>query len=409
MPYEIIITNRTLMGPLVPDIIGNELNYIVALLVGIAFGFVLEQAGFSSSRKLAGVFYGYDFTVLRVFFTAAVTAMAGSIVLGYFGLLDMDMIYVNPTYLWAAIVGGAIMGVGFIIGGYCPGTSMCGAAIGKIDAMFFVGGSLFGVLIFAEGYTAFEGIYNGSFLGDLKVFNSLGMSRGAFALFLVTAALGAFYATDWIEGKVTHRAEPKAGRLRKQYALFTGIGLTVGVVLLFTPDRKTSILDRASDPNYISAQKPDVMTSDELAYRLLDEDPSLQVIDVRSAGEFDKMTLPRAVNCTAANMFSKESSEILSVKKKRRVFIADNELDERRADIVAHSLGIENTCVLKGGLTEFASSILWYKSPASITDDQTADTDRFRLRAAPALAKLIADSKNKPKVVKIVRKIAGGC
>ena len=71
------------MGPFVPDIISDELNLVVALLLGIAFGAVLEQAGFSSSRKLAGVFYGYDFTVLRVFFTAGVTAMLGVILLAF--------------------------------------------------------------------------------------------------------------------------------------------------------------------------------------------------------------------------------------------------------------------------------------------------------------------------------------
>jgi rhodanese-related sulfurtransferase len=397
------------MGPLVPEIIGNELNYIVALLIGIAFGFVLEQAGFSSSRKLAGVFYGYDFTVLRVFFTAAVTAMAGSIILASFGLLDMEMIYVNPTYLWAALVGGAIMGVGFIIGGFCPGTSICGAAIGKIDAMFFIGGSLLGVLIFAEGYAAFEGLYNGSFLGNLKVFHSLGMTQGAFALFLVAAALGAFYATDWIEGKVTHRTDRKPARLRKQYALFTGIAVVVGVALLFMPDRKTAILTRASDDAFVQTQTSQSMTSDELAYRLLDEDPALQVIDVRTADRYEKMTLPGAVNVPAENLFTKEWNEMLSAKNKRRVFIADNERDERRADAVAHALAIENTFVLQGGLAEFDASILRYRSPAVITDDQTADTDRFRLRAAPAIAKLIAESKNKPKMIKIVKKIAGGC
>ncbi len=66
------------MGPFVPDLISDQLNLVVALFLGIGFGFVLEQAGFSSSRRLAGVFYGYDFTVLRVFFTAAVTAMSGA-------------------------------------------------------------------------------------------------------------------------------------------------------------------------------------------------------------------------------------------------------------------------------------------------------------------------------------------
>ena len=54
------------MGPFVPDIISDQLNLVVALILGIGFGFVLEQAGFSSSRRLAGLFYGYDFTVLQV-------------------------------------------------------------------------------------------------------------------------------------------------------------------------------------------------------------------------------------------------------------------------------------------------------------------------------------------------------
>ncbi|PKL32870.1 MAG: sulfurtransferase, partial [Spirochaetae bacterium HGW-Spirochaetae-10] len=79
------------MGPFVPEFISNELNLIVAFVVGIAFGFVLEQAGFSSSRRLAGQFYGYDFTVLRVFFTAGVTAMTGVLILGWAGLLDLDL------------------------------------------------------------------------------------------------------------------------------------------------------------------------------------------------------------------------------------------------------------------------------------------------------------------------------
>ena len=125
------------MGPLVPDVIGNELNYIIAIFIGMAFGFVLEQAGFSSSKKLVGLFYGYDFTVLRVFFTAGVTAMMGVLLFSHFGLLDLSLIYINPTFLWSALVGGIIMGLGFVIGGFCPGTSVCAAAIGKIDGMFF--------------------------------------------------------------------------------------------------------------------------------------------------------------------------------------------------------------------------------------------------------------------------------
>src|SRR5512140_669336 len=155
------------MGPFVPDLISDQLNLVVALILGIAFGFVLEQAGFSSSRRLVGVFYGYDFTVLRVFFTAAVTAMSGVILLGYLGFLDMDAIFVNPMWLRPAIVGGIIMGLGFILGGYCPGTSVCAASIGKVDALFFVGGGLLGVLLFGELFPLYHRFFESTARGPV--------------------------------------------------------------------------------------------------------------------------------------------------------------------------------------------------------------------------------------------------
>mgnify|MGYP000144413634 CR=1 FL=1 len=93
---------------------------------------------------MAGVFYGYDFAVLKVFFTAAAVAVIGIYYLDYLGYLDVSNLYIHPTYIWGAIIGGAIMGVGFIAGGFCPGTSLCGVAIGKIDAWVYVDGSLIG-------------------------------------------------------------------------------------------------------------------------------------------------------------------------------------------------------------------------------------------------------------------------
>ena len=137
------------MGPLVSyEIISPDTNLLLAFLIGIGFGFVLESAGFSSSRKLAGVFYGYDTVVLKVFFTAGLTAMLGLLFLSLFGWIDLSLLYINPTYLYSAITGGVIMGAGFIMGGFCPGTSFCAASIGKIDAMVFIGGLFLGILIF---------------------------------------------------------------------------------------------------------------------------------------------------------------------------------------------------------------------------------------------------------------------
>ncbi len=181
------------MGPLVPqEIIGADWNLFIAFVVGIGFGFVLEQAGFSSSRKLAGMFYGYDTVVLKVFFTAAITAMLGLLFFSLFGWIDLSLIYVNPTFLGSAIVGGIIMGAGFIIGGFCPGTSVCAAAIGKIDAMVFIGGIFVGIFAFAEGYPLVKDFYMSGSLGPIKLSDILGLSGGFFALLVIIAALVMF-------------------------------------------------------------------------------------------------------------------------------------------------------------------------------------------------------------------------
>lgn len=190
------------MGPLVVnEIISQNTNLLLAFFIGIAFGFVLEQGGFSSSRKLAGVFYGYDTVVLKVFFTGAVTAMVGLLFMSLFGWIDLNLVYVNETFLHSAVLGGIIMGAGFIMGGYCPGTSFCGAAIGKIDALLFIVGLFIGVFIFAEGYPLWEGLYKAGFMGSPRISEYFGLTEGLVALLVIVAAVLMFWGAEWAEKK----------------------------------------------------------------------------------------------------------------------------------------------------------------------------------------------------------------
>ncbi|MBS0011667.1 MAG: YeeE/YedE family protein [Bacteroidales bacterium] len=190
------------MGPLVVnDIISSNTNLLMAFIIGIGFGWVLESSGFSSSRKLAGLFYGYDTVVLKVFFTAGITALIGLLFMSLFGWIDLDLVYVNPTYLTSAIVGGLIMGLGFIMGGFCPGTSMCAAAIGKIDGIVFVGGLFLGVLIFAEAYPLIENIYLANFQGFPKISEVLNISDGLMALLFIVMAVTVFWIGEKAEKK----------------------------------------------------------------------------------------------------------------------------------------------------------------------------------------------------------------
>lgn len=190
------------MGPLiVNNIITQNTNLFLAFIIGIGFGWVLEGSGFSSSRKLAGVFYGYDAVVLKVFFTAALTAMLGLLFFSLFGWIDLDYVYVNPTYINSAIWGGVIMGAGFITGGFCPGTSFCAVSIGKMDALVFIGGLFLGVLVFAEGYPLWEVLYKKNFIGFPKLSEALGLSDGLLALLVILAAIGMFWIAELAEKK----------------------------------------------------------------------------------------------------------------------------------------------------------------------------------------------------------------
>ncbi len=188
------------MGPLiVNEIISENANMLMAFIIGIGFGFILEANGFSSSRRLAGMFYGYDTTVLKVFFTAAIVGAVGLLFLSLFGQIDLNFIYINPTYLYSALGGGVIMGVGFILGGYCPGTSCSAVAIGKIDAMAYVAGIFIGIFAFTEGFPLWEEFYYAKNLGTPLMSDVLGTSRGVFTILLVLVALGMFWVGEWAE------------------------------------------------------------------------------------------------------------------------------------------------------------------------------------------------------------------
>ena len=188
------------MGPISSLITMPEwLDLLIALLIGIGFGFALEQAGFSSSRKLAGMFYGYDTTVIKVFFTASIVALVGSQILSYLGLLNLNLVFVNEFYVYASIVGGVIMGAGFIMGGFCPGTGLSALSIGKIDAMVFFAGALTGAFLFAETFPFIQDLANGSYKGPVKINEALGISPGLFTFLLIAAAVFMFWIAEMAE------------------------------------------------------------------------------------------------------------------------------------------------------------------------------------------------------------------
>ncbi|MEW5983665.1 MAG: YeeE/YedE thiosulfate transporter family protein [Acidobacteriota bacterium] len=180
---------------------GDETSLVVAFVIGIAFGFFLERAGFGSARKLVSQFYLSDMAVFKVMFTAIVTAMLGVTYLGWIGFLDLSLVYLVPTYLAPQIVGGLVLGFGFVIGGYCPGTSVAASATGKLDGIAFVAGVFAGLFVFAEAYPLLKGFYESTPVGTVTMPQVFGLPYGLVVFAVVLMAIGGFYGASLVEKK----------------------------------------------------------------------------------------------------------------------------------------------------------------------------------------------------------------
>lgn len=178
---------------------GDETSLLVAFLIGIGFGWFLERAGFGSARKLTAQFYLKDLAVFRVMFTAVVTAMLGLFYLGWLGVVDLSLVYISTTYLAPQALGGLLVGIGFVVGGYCPGTSMVGVATGKIDAVVNVLGIAFGVLVIGELWPSVVGFANSTNLGRLTLPEVFGLPHGLVVFLVALMALGGFWGAAALE------------------------------------------------------------------------------------------------------------------------------------------------------------------------------------------------------------------
>ncbi len=189
----------------------RTLGLALAVVIGAAFGFVLERAGLGRVEKLMAQFSGHDMTVLRVLFTGIVTAMAGAVLLNALGLLDLPLVQARyPTFLWPMIAGGVLLGAGFVVSGYCPGTCVVAAGAGKLDALATLAGVGLGGLAYAEVEASLGSFPVAGARGPFSLAQWLGIPAPVVVVALVAVAIGAFA----LAGRVERFARARGGAPR---------------------------------------------------------------------------------------------------------------------------------------------------------------------------------------------------
>ncbi|GAB6037189.1 hypothetical protein JCM15519_17480 [Fundidesulfovibrio butyratiphilus] len=370
--------------------LNTPIGFTAALVLGFLFGLCLERAGFSSSRRLAAVFFLQDMTVIKVMFTAVVTAMLGVMGLERLGLLDISAaFYLMPTILGAYAVGGLLFGVGFAMAGWCPGTAATGLSSGSLDALVYLVGAVIGSVIFNEAYPALGWLTN---LGDKGV-STLGYVLGLRKEYLVVGVtVGAtllFWVCEMVErGPTLSRPGVGGGFL----LTFSAVLCLLSVLFINLPPVVTDAQVAAQAPqpraaNPASGGEPallvtietgaDHMEPAELADRIMSGDPGLYVVDIRTKGEYDTYHLKGAVHAAPSAL-----PQALESHKNQGVIVlySGGMTHPAQARDALARLGFSNVSMLTGGLTGFFERCLMPVSLRTepLTPDQAAKIKAWR-------------------------------
>jgi rhodanese-related sulfurtransferase len=360
-------------------------SYIVFFAIGIGFGYVLESAGFGNSKKLAAQFYFTEMTVLKVMFGAIVTAMVLIFTMVGLGILDYNLVWVNPTYLWSGIVGGLIMGVGFIVGGFCPGTSLVAMVTRKIDGLFFVIGGLVGIFLFGETESLFDHWWNfAGYFGRLTIMDWLNLPTGVVVTIIVLMALFMFWGGEQLEHIFGKRDLSKEPRLRIAGAAVL-IFLAVGVIVIGdrTTEDKWSQVSSAKEA--LLAERQVQIHPGELLATKANDTLKLVMLDVRPENEYNLFHIQGAINVPLAEIPAM-LPKLHAQQALNTVFVvmSNDELAATEAWKILVAESVTNAYILEGGVNN------WIATFKQQVDEQIAptptpgavDTLRFQFAAA---------------------------
>jgi len=337
--------------------LGKAGGYAVFFLIGIGFGIALELAGFGDSRRLAAQFYLKDMTVLKTMFTGILVACLLIFLAAALGMLDFSQLAVNQTFLLPGIVGGLIMGVGFIVGGYCPGTSLVATASFKIDGLFFLIGTVIGAGVFGESLPAFENFWDSSYTERFLLSDLMGWSIGATVFAVTIFALLMFYAAEKVEEFFKYKDSGKAWswKITKHPYLY-GAGILVALAVLIwmvgqpDPIRKWKLMENKYSEQLTSKAVfihplEYVKTNNESTIKLL-------TLDLRSDKDFEAFHLTGSENINMQDVLNRGFVSRLAQLPANAVvvLIADNDSISVKAWQYLKVQGVLNLYILENGL-----------------------------------------------------------
>jgi hypothetical protein len=385
------------------DAFGYPVAMALATLLGIGFGYTLERAGFSRSPVLAAEFYGRDMRVLKVMFTAIATTAVGLALLGGIGWVDLAALKIPETWLWPQLVGGVLLGMGFIMAGYCPGTSLVAAGSGYSDGLLTLVGVIVGSIVFGFAYPSLAHFYESSAMGVATLPKLTGLPWAVLAALIVVVALGSFLLAEKVERVFAKKdaAEPPPGNAPTRNRVLGGLAVAAGLSLV-------TLLLPAKKPPIAAEPRTTPITVTELARQIAADRALLYVVDARSPKECAAARIPGAMCLTQKDPVGAFIGKLPSTRS--LVIYAAADLHGLPAGASGYKGQVR---VLAGGYAAWKASVL--DKPAPPHRPTAAAVQAYRERAAlhahfaGANAQAAPVVTAEPTAVKRAVKKGGGC
>ena len=162
---------------------------LYGLLVGVVMGVLLQRARASSPGMILSNLRLQNLSIIKFMALTIAVGAVGAYALSLFMPMHFD---IKPTYVLGVLGGGLVFGVGFGLGGYCPGTCVVGAGEGRKDALFAILGGIVGAIVFTFAYGALEPILFKPFdLGKITLASVLHLNPVVAAVGLAAVFIGA--------------------------------------------------------------------------------------------------------------------------------------------------------------------------------------------------------------------------
>ena len=205
----------------------------------------------------------------------------------------------------------------------------------------------------------------------------------------------------------------------KPRLILASVLIPLGMIIAAVPENTTKPYKLSAEEllNEVKEQLQ-FIHPDQVADMLINKDPSLQLIDVRSVAEFEKFSLPGAINIPLENLLSEDYEDYIDQDVKLNVFYSNGSTSANEAWMITRQLGYENNYVLQGGLNFWVETIMNPEKPTETSPSEELAKYDFRKGAGAALGGAAVSTANnskttapKPPLVKRKKKkkVQGGC